>query len=86
MVTSRHLDAIANDLEGSPQLEISANVEDVRAYIAKRISSEARLSRFAEKDATLRENIINTVARKAEKMYEMLKQFINSPLSKPVIY
>jgi hypothetical protein len=68
MVTSRYLDAIANDFEGSPQLEISANVEDVRAYIVGRISSESRLSRFVSKDAALGEKIVNTVAGKAKKM------------------
>jgi hypothetical protein len=68
MVTSRYLDAIANDFEGSPQLEISANVEDVRVYIVGRISSEKRLSRFVSKDAALGENIVNTIAGKAQKM------------------
>ena len=68
MVTSRYLDAIANDFEGSPQLEISANVEDVRAYIVGRISGEKRLSGFVSKDAALGENIVNTVAGKAKKM------------------
>jgi hypothetical protein len=68
MVTSRYLDAIANDFEGSPQLEISANVEDVQAYIVGRISGEKRLSRFVTKDAALGENIVNTVAGKAKKM------------------
>jgi hypothetical protein len=74
MVTSRYLDAIANDFEGSPQLEIGANVEDVRVYIVGRISSEKRLSRFVSKDPALGENIVNTVAGKAKKMYETLKQ------------
>jgi hypothetical protein len=68
MVTSRYLDTIANDFEGSPQLEISANIEDVRAYIVGRISGEKRLSRFVGKDAALGENIVNTVAGKAKKM------------------
>jgi len=68
MVTSRYLDAIANEFEGSPQLEISANVEDVRAYIVGRISGEKRLSRFVGKDAALGESIVNTVAGKARKM------------------
>jgi hypothetical protein len=68
MVTSRYLDAIANDFEGSPQLEISANVEDVRVYIVGRISGEKRLSRFVGKDAALGENTMNTVAGKAKKM------------------
>ena len=74
MVTSRYLDTIANDFEGSPQLEINANIEDVRAYIVGRISGEKRLSRFVGKDAALGENIVNTVAGKAKKMYETLKQ------------
>jgi hypothetical protein len=68
MVTSRYLDTIANDFEGSPQLEINANIEDVRAYIVGRISGEKRLSRFVGKDAALGENIMNTVAGKAKKM------------------
>jgi hypothetical protein len=85
MVTSRYLDAIANDFEGSPQLEISANVEDVRAYIVGRISGEKMLSRFVSKDAALGENIVNIVAGKAKKMYETLKQNIHSSLSKSAI-
>jgi hypothetical protein len=85
MVTSRYLDAIANDFEGSPQLEISANVEDVQAYIVGRISGEKMLSRFVSKDAALGENIVNIVAGKAKKMYETLKQNIHSSLSKSAI-
>lgn len=82
MVTSRPLDDIANDLEGSSRLRISANVEDVRAYIGGRISDEKRLSGFVGKDATLGANIVNTVAGKAQEMYEILKHTINSSLSK----
>lgn len=85
MVTSRYLDAIANDFKGSPQLEISANVEDVQAYIVGRISGEKRLSRFVSKDAALGEKIVKTVAGKAKKMYETLKQNINPSISKSAI-
>jgi hypothetical protein len=85
MVTSRYLDAIANDFKGSPQLEISANVEDVRAYIVGRISGEKRLSRFVSKDAALGEKIVKTVAGKAKKMYETLKQNIDPSISKSAI-
>jgi hypothetical protein len=81
MVTSRPLDAIENDLAGSPQLEIGANVEDIRAYIVGRIAGEKWLSRFVSKDATLGENIVDTIAGKAKKMCEMLKQAISSSLS-----
>lgn len=85
MVTSRYLDAIANDFKGSPQLEISANVEDVQAYIVGRISGEKRLSRFVSKDAALGEKIVKIVAGKAKKMYETLKQNINPSISKLAI-
>lgn len=85
LVTSRYLDAIANEFVGSPQLEIGANVEDVRAYIVGRISGEKRLSRFVSRDPALGENIVNTVAGKAKKMYETLRQPIDLPLSKSAI-
>jgi hypothetical protein len=68
MVTSRFLESIAHDLRGAIQLEIGASVGDVRAYVRGRIANEARLSRNVSRDETLAEDIINGVAKNAEKM------------------
>lgn len=68
MVTSRFVDTIAHKFKGMPCLEISANVGDVRTYVTERISRESHLSHLVSEDATLQENIIETIVRNARKM------------------
>lgn len=72
LVTSRMYDSIARHFEGKPRLEIKASAEDVRAYVKGRITKGSRLERHVLKDPTLARDIENTVAEKAEKMYDSL--------------
>jgi hypothetical protein len=68
MVTSRFIDTIAREFKGMIQLEISASVDDIQAYVRGRISQENKLLRNVGKDSALREDIVKTVAGNAEKM------------------
>lgn len=68
MVTSRFIDTIARQFNGTIQLEISANVDDIRAYARGRISREHKLSRNVCKDAVLGDDVVKTVAGKSQKM------------------
>lgn len=72
LVTSRMYDSIARHFEGQPRLEIKASTEDVREYVRGRITRGSRLERHVLKDPTLARDIENTVAGKAEKMYDSL--------------
>jgi hypothetical protein len=69
MVTSRFIDTIAREFQRAIQLEISANVEDICAYVRGRISREVKLSRNVVKDPVLGEGIVKTVSGNAQKMY-----------------
>ena len=69
MATSRFLDSIALEFEGAPMLEISASLEDVRAYIMGRLSKGGQLARHVRADATLAEDIEETVLGNSQKMY-----------------
>jgi hypothetical protein len=68
MVTSRFIDNIAREFKGVTQLEISASVDDIQAYVRGRISQENKLLRNVGKDSALREDIVKSVAGNAEKM------------------
>jgi hypothetical protein len=68
MVTSRFIDSIAREFKGMTQLEISASVDDIHAYVRGRISQENKLLRNVGKDSALREDIVKSVAGNREKM------------------
>jgi hypothetical protein len=68
MVTSRFIDNIAREFKGMTQLEISASVEDIQAYVRGRISQENKLLRNVGKDSALKEDIVKSVTGNAEKM------------------
>lgn len=68
IATSRFLENIRVEFQPIAQLEISASKKDVEMYVTNRISREARLSRFVEKDKKLRKAIIEAVFENAQKM------------------
>jgi hypothetical protein len=76
MVTSRFIDAIERDFEGTAQLEISAREEDIRIYVNNRVSLSPRLSRHVSRDPNLGQKIISTVVGNAQKMYGALNNVI----------
>jgi hypothetical protein len=69
LVTSRFDDAIERAFGKTKQLELSANAQDVRKYVAGRISRSDRLSRHVKRDPKLAEEIAMTVVGNARKMY-----------------
>lgn len=69
MVTSRPLDNITCEFEKVPPLEIGASDEDLATYLKGRLSGSDRLARFVSKDAKLGNQILDTISKKAEKMY-----------------
>lgn len=77
IVTSRFIDTIAREFNGMIQLEIRANDEDIQAYTRARISREHKLLRNVGKDVALREDIVKTVVRNAEKMYDVPRHNID---------
>lgn len=69
MATSRFLENIRVEFQPMAQLEISASNKDVEMYVTERISREAQLSRFVEKDMALKKAIVEAVVETAQKMY-----------------
>ena len=69
LITSRPLENIARQLRDSTQLEVKANIDDLRLYIKGRIYESTLLSRALNKDPYLEEDIIDQVTGNAKKMY-----------------
>jgi hypothetical protein len=69
MITSRFLDNISCDFAGDLRLDVSARMEDLRAYIAGRISRDRHLSRFVLKDPSVASEIETRVLANAQEMY-----------------
>jgi hypothetical protein len=69
MVTARSLKIIQRDFETAATLEIIASADDIRNYVANRISEEPRLSLRVSEDAALREDIIRAVLETSTGMY-----------------
>ena len=62
VITSRHPDPIAPQVEEAKQLEIVATPEDIRAYVAARNSGAGRLSEFVHENEDLKENFVTRIA------------------------
>ena len=69
LITSRPLENLVRQLRDSAQLEIEANIDDMRLYIKERIYESTLLSRALSKDPHLEEDIISQVTQNASKMY-----------------
>jgi len=67
-VTSRPHDSIAREFAGYPKLEIKASTEDVRAYVAGRISKGSRLAGQVRADPSLAKDIEKVVVGNAQSM------------------
>lgn len=68
LITSRVDENIESMLDGAQIMEISADAEDVRTYVAGRVSRSPRLSRHAHKDPALVDTIASTIIENAGKM------------------
>lgn len=68
LVTSRDLPAIELKFAMDPRLEIHASKQAIEGYLEARINGSENLSRHIRKKPALRQNIVETVARKAEGM------------------
>jgi hypothetical protein len=70
LVTSRDITNIELEFQKAARLEIRANDKDVRSYLKSRIEGQPQLTRHIEKDATLRDAILDTIVKKANGMYD----------------
>lgn len=68
LVTSRDLPTIALKFAADPRLDIHASKQAISGYLEARINTSGNLSRHIQKKPTLRQAIVETVARKAEGM------------------
>jgi hypothetical protein len=70
LITSRP--QISADIErnfvDAARLDIYANPEDIKMYLEGRINKEVRLKNNVEEDPTLKDEIIETIVKKAEGM------------------
>lgn len=68
MVTSRFLNSVPRQFQGAMELEIEADVEDIKRYVKERMKSVERLSNWVIKNPSLEEDIVATVTKNAKKM------------------
>lgn len=68
LFTSRDLPAIALKFAGDKRLEIRASTDAIDGYLQARINSSRNLSRHIQRKASLRQAIVETVARKSDGM------------------
>jgi hypothetical protein len=79
-ITSRpHLDLVTT-FPGLLRIDIMADESDVRAYLSHRINTHHRLSRLTVQSPNLRDEIIDTVHKRADGMYVLSGYLFLSPL------
>jgi hypothetical protein len=69
MVTSRPLPPIEAISRGAKSMQISASVDDVRAYIQHRIQQEPRLMLFAGERGELQQSIVDKISGNVQGMF-----------------
>ncbi|KAI9762012.1 MAG: hypothetical protein M4579_000648 [Chaenotheca gracillima] len=78
LVTSRPLPAIHTLLGDAATLEIRADTQDVRSYLEVQLENEEQLQENIERDPSLRESILSTVAAKAQGMFLLVRLYVTS--------
>ena len=68
LVTTRHIDEILYEFRNSPRVEIRANPDDLKKYVASRIVSNHRLKSHVRDHASLLGDICDKVTTKADGM------------------
>ena len=68
LVTTRHVDEILLQFRDSPRVEIRANPDDLKKYIASRIEGNRRLESYMRDRASLLQDICDKVTTKADGM------------------
>ena len=68
LVTTRHIDEILLNFRDSPRVEIRANPDDLKKYVASRIEDNRRLKSYVRDRASLLQDICDKVATKADGM------------------
>lgn len=68
LVTTRHIDEILLNFRDSPRVEIRANPDDLKKYVASRIESNRRLESHVRNHASLLQDICDRVTAKADGM------------------
>jgi len=69
LVLSRHVKYIERELHQEAYLEIFAHDEDIERYAKARIQEQSKLIRHLKAEPTLRDDILQSVVKKAQGMY-----------------
>ena len=68
LVTTRHIDEILLNFRDSPRVEIRANPDDLKKYVASRIEDNRRLESYVRDRASLLQDICDKVTTNADGM------------------
>ena len=68
MITTRPASHIENGFPEAACVEIRAKDTDIQSYCEEKFRSDRRLSRFVQDDADLKDLVISTIAKNAQKM------------------
>ncbi|KAH6665146.1 hypothetical protein B0J14DRAFT_492700 [Halenospora varia] len=82
MITSRPLASLEFELEDAVRLEISAREADVRAHLDRRLDENKRIASFVRKYPTLKTEIIDAVATKAQGMFLLARLHVDALATK----
>ncbi|CAG8217276.1 unnamed protein product [Penicillium olsonii] len=82
LVTSRVPKETSLEFRNVPQLEIRARDQDIKDYINGRLQSVSKLRSQVEHNSKLREEIRNTITKKADGMFLLVTLHLNSLASK----
>ncbi|KAI4218157.1 MAG: hypothetical protein L6R36_009100 [Xanthoria steineri] len=85
LVTTRHIDEILLNFRDSPRVEIRANPDDLKKYVASRIESNRRLESHVRNHASLLQDICDKVTAKADGMFLAAKLHVDSLSTKTSI-
>ena len=78
LITSRYLDAIAEELENFERCEVRANPEDIELFIDHQIKKNRNLGKLVQKAPFLRMDIKNAVVKTAENMFLLAQLHVES--------
>ncbi|KAF4632251.1 hypothetical protein G7Y89_g5882 [Cudoniella acicularis] len=82
LITSRPLLTLQFELESAARLEILAKESDIRAHLDTRLDKNRRIATFIRKYPTLKSEIIDAVAGKAQGMFLLARLHIDALATK----
>ncbi|KAL7920173.1 hypothetical protein ACQKWADRAFT_322360 [Trichoderma austrokoningii] len=85
LFTSRDLPAIALQFAVDQRLEIHASRHAIEGYLQARIDNSKNLSRHIQRKPSLRQAIVDMVAKKADGMFLLVRMYIDLVATKKVL-